>query len=425
MSRVELEKMRQEIVGLKKQNQLIMSYIGTMKKRTQDSEEQLQQMRRHESSINAIMTFLATFYSRSVDGQTGANIANMFPGSLGGGNQTANVINMTDMADMADNLNMNLGANTPFTRARRRLLLPAPDAEPQGYARRVVEQPASRPPAYQPAQVVSIDTPSPRVDVETPKSVSDDFLSLLTAANTASPGTPAGSNFDFNSALQHMQTADGNTPLTDQQRKDVIQRMSQEMYSTAATVAAPIVSTAGPVSSGPIAAASVPVAPTSGPSSLPETAPFSLDGIPQLSPDTSAYLQRLQEEHNKDVQRMADRLSPLSPNGLVPGLYDPNVPPPAEFDLDLDDWLTDPLPDSYFPPNAAETYGQGGQSDLATSGLIVPNVVSAQDPVFAGQSAAEADGLSNLGSPEMKSVVDGEAKGGAAQNPSRKRQRRD
>ena len=432
MSRTELEKMRQEIVGLKKQNQLIMSYIGTMKKRTQDSEEQLQQMRRHESSINAIMTFLATFYSRSVDGQTGANLANMFPGSLSGGNQTANVINMTDMADMADNLNMNLGANTPFTRARRRLLLPAPDTETQGYARRVVEQPASRPPTYQPAQVVNIDSPSPRVDVETPKSVSTDFLSLLTAANTPSPGTTAGSNFDFNSALQHIQTADGNTPLTDQQKNDMIQRMSQEVYSTAATSASPIASTSGPVAStsGPVASTSGPVASTSNPSPLNPTAQFSLEGLPQLFPDSADYLQKLQEEHNKEVQRMADKLSPLSPNGLVPGLYDSNVPAPADFDLDLHDWLTDPLPDSYFPPNAAETYGQGSQSNL-TSGLIVPNMVSAQEPIFGNQSATEADGgLRTLGSPDTSpvtvgSVDDGDAIGGATQTPSRKRQRRD
>jgi heat shock transcription factor, other eukaryote len=432
MSRAELEKMRQEIVGLKKQNQLIMSYIGTMKKRTQDSEEQLQQMRRHESSINAIMTFLATFYSRSVDGQTGANLANMFPGSISGGNQTANVINVTDMADMADNLNMNLGANTPFTRARRRLLLPAPDTEMQGYGRRVVEQPASRPPTYQPAQVVNIESPSPRVDVETPKSAPDDLLSILTAANTASPGTPTGSNFDFNAALQHIQTADGNTPLTDQQRNDMIQRMSQQVYSTAATTSAPIAATSGPVAStsDPTASASGPVASTSGASPLNPTAQFPLDSLPQMFPDSADYLQKLQEEHNKEVQRMADRLSPLSPNGLVPGLYDSNVPAPAEFDLDLDDWLADPLPDSYFPPNAAETYGQGSQSNL-TPGLIVPDMVSAGEPIFGNQSTAEADGgLPSLGSPEAKSVTlnsvdNGDANGGATQTPSRKRQRRD
>jgi heat shock transcription factor len=402
MSKSELDKMRQEIITLKKQNQLIMSYIGTMRKRSQDSDDQLQQMRRHESSINAIMTFLATFYSRSVDGQTGANLANMFPGSLASGNQSANVINMTDMADMADNLNMNLGANTPFTRARRRLLLPAPHT--QGFAPTVVE-PSSRP-TYQPAQVVSIDTPSPKIEMETPKPAPDDFLNILTAANTASPATPSGNNFDFNSALEHIQTADGNTPLTDQQKNDVIQRMSQQMYSTAAPPVAPVVSTPDPLSLN--------------------TAPFSLDdfSVPAPFPSSIDDVQKLQEEHNKGIQSLADKLGPLSPNGLVPGLYEPNVPPP---EFDLDDWLNDGLTDSYFPAEA-ETYGQGPQNNFTSGGLIVPNMVSAPDDPFPDQKAEVDGGLQSLASPGTSPVtvasVDSEANVGATQTPSRKRQRR-
>ena len=53
---------------------------------------------RHESSINAILTFLATVYNRSLDGQGGPNIAQMFANAIPPDQQhQGSVVDMGDL----------------------------------------------------------------------------------------------------------------------------------------------------------------------------------------------------------------------------------------------------------------------------------------------------------------------------------------
>src|SRR5262249_27442178 len=52
-------------------------------------------------------------------------------------------------------------------------------------------------------------------------------------------------------------------------------------------------------------------------------------------------LQRLSDEQANKVQNLAERLGPLSPSGIIPGLHNDSVPPPLPENWNLDDWIDD------------------------------------------------------------------------------------
>jgi heat shock transcription factor len=337
VSQGDLENMRQEIYGLKQQNRVISEVITNMKKQNvaihqqaiqfQQAQERFQMMHeRHENSINAILTFLATFYNRSLEGQGGQNIANMFAQTMAQGNQSGSIVDMTDLPDMNLNMhNMQNRTNTPRQR-RAQLLLPAPSTATSTPSSRI--QKIDTPPSQ------AIDSTSPNIPLDTP-----DILSLINAANTNSPQGAGSNTLDFDSALEHMQNADGNTPLTDAQRSDVLQRMTHDANTTLGADASsniqPISTTAlTPTASSPLM-------------NLPSP---DLEKI--LNQQTSLdYVQKLQEEQAKRVQHLAEKLGPLSPNGLVPGLHDTSSPVPENWNLD--DWLNN---GEYFPADATGTF---------------------------------------------------------------------
>ena len=349
ISRNDWDEIRQDVVGLKKQNQLISSVLASMRRQNQDAQQQIQQMHeRHESSINAIMTFLATFYNRSLEGQTPGNIGDMFSGGIGQGHhQSGNIVDMSDMPDIPE---MQLNFPSRNTRLRRRLaLLPAPESGSiTSLANSAQNTPAPQMQSVSQQDVTPsgpIQSPPPKVELQdTPNTLSDvpDIMSIINAANASSPANNSGNNFDFNSALEHMQTADGNTPLTNQQKTDVLQRMSKEA-SGSTTAPSPI----DVAVEQQLAPSKSPTYGSPGNQLAFDPQPPNLDNILNIEPSLD-YVHKLQEEQAKKVQNLAQRLGPLSPNGAIPGLHDSNTPQPGEWSLE--DWLNN----SYFPEDTGE-----------------------------------------------------------------------
>lgn len=401
VSSADLDTMRKEIIGLKRQNSVISDVIATMKKQNttihqqavqfQQAQERFQMMHeRHENSLNAILTFLATFYNRSLEGQGGQNISNMFAPTMQGTNQSGHIVDMTDMPDMNLGMqNMASRSNTPRQR-RAQLLLPAP----AGNSSASTPQPSS-------SRFQNMDTPPTQAfDSASPNAAADlsnDILSLINAANTNSPQAGQSNTLDFNSALEHMQTADGNTPLTDAQRSDVLQRMTHDANTT---LNADSLAAVPPISS----TALTPIA--SPPMTMPSP---NLEKI--LNHQNSLdYVEKLQEEQAKRVQTLADRLGPLSPNGLVPGLHDTSSPMPENWNLD--DWLNN---NEYFP-EGADTFDP-----------IMPDNLSAPgNDMFANQHV-DNGAISSLGgspaTPTVEDVDDDELNMNGTNSGSRKRQR--
>lgn len=340
--KTEFTHMKQELSKLQQQQKMISEVIRQMKRQNDQFYQQattFQEMHnRHENSINAILTFLATFYNRSLEGQGG--FAEMFGNQLPQNNgQHGNIVDMSEYPEVE----LNMPRPNQMRRSTRQpLLLPAPDAKKEGASPRSpvsvrgsTLSPKPRNASMFPrnarsttntqANATSTATPPIKTDSETPNLVSDndDMMNVINAANSASPPT-TGPGLDFDSALQHFQNADGNIPLTSQQRSDVLSMMQANMSKGEAGVP------------NPLAAIS---------QALNQDSPMSVPQMP-ASVEQLAYLQKLQEAQAAQVQSLADRLQPLSPSGQIPGLYEGSEPPQ---DFALDDWLASGDSGGYFP----------------------------------------------------------------------------
>jgi heat shock transcription factor len=186
------------------------------------------------------------------------------------------------------------------------------------------------------------------------------MMSVINAANNASPQN-TGPNFDFDSALHHFQNRDGNTPLTQQQRNDMLSMMNNLNNPTGGS------STANSALTHP------------------QTPP--LPSLNQISAnnDQLEHLQRLATEHSENVQNLRDRITSLSPSGFIPGFENGTNAPP---DFDLDDWFQsdgggDPNFENLNFGDIADTgdgFGDMGMPDQAA----VPDLLNENDAKYAG-----------------------------------------
>lgn len=126
----DLSAVHQELQAVRKQQQM----IATLLQKTRAEHEQLygqaanfQKLHdRHESSINAILTFLATVYNRSLEGEGGQNFGGMF-GSISQDPQGQG--NVVDVGDFGDQHMLNGQHQGGFR--RQPLLLGAPPGNQQ------------------------------------------------------------------------------------------------------------------------------------------------------------------------------------------------------------------------------------------------------------------------------------------------------
>jgi len=117
------------------------------------------------------------------------------------------------------------------------------------------------------------------------------LINSVNATNASSSGTAA---WDFNSTLNHFETADGNAPLTQQQRDQMLTMMASQQGGSNGNNA--LVSPTPPI--------------------MPD-----LSQIKQ-SQQQLERLTNMQRTQDDRVQELSRRLQPLSPTGTIPGIAD-------------------------------------------------------------------------------------------------------
>ncbi|KAJ5992076.1 hypothetical protein N7451_007800 [Penicillium sp. IBT 35674x] len=319
-----------ELQAIRQQQQIISSTITRLRKEHEQLYAQAanfqEQHTRHENSINAILTFLATVYNRSLQGQdTNQNIANSFAGAISGdqGNivdpyWTKNHEETTSAFESPPIVDENNRAST---------IPPAVTGSYETRSRGHARQPS----AGKPGHVEEVFDHSPRQSKsEHPGLTGDenppqqDIMSVIQNSNARSG---LATNFsDFPNVLSSLETSGGNVPLTAHQRADMLRLMANET------------NTADPTAPG--SSNNALMTPT------PPPMPPNYSGRLANTRQEIDNLVKMQAEQDRSVQNLTNLLQPLSPTGAIPGLGpdgNGNVPPPP---LDLDtifnnDYFTD------------------------------------------------------------------------------------
>nr|POE94935.1 isoform beta of heat shock factor protein 2 [Quercus suber] len=406
LPRNELTAVRSELQQLQQQQRFISKMITQLKEQNDQFYRQATAFQalhdRHENSINAILTFLATFYNRSLDGTGAANLVNMFSnhqqqaqhGSVVEEFNDAPNDNSAQLQRYVKKAPLLLGAPYPSAQSQSPLLQPPGSATTQPSSARQSTSPPgdtshqeSRAAASS-SRLGTTSTASPAVKQEagTPQlkqiPENDEMMSLINSVNATNASTPntAAPAFDFNSALDHYQNANGNAPLTPQQRDNVLALMANQNGNGNNNNA--MISPQPPV--------------------MPD-----LNQLRQTQQQLE-MLTNMQRQQDDRVQELNRRLQPLSPTGSIPGLghgveenpfdftgnpgdYDPsnffdfgnsapdnadidfNFPPPADADTngveDVNNWD--------FSNNAgmdeADMFGEPFQAEVPASTIETAN----------------------------------------------------
>ncbi|KAJ5908694.1 hypothetical protein N7495_001376 [Penicillium taxi] len=345
MPKDQLAGVYRELQAIRQQQSIISGTITRLRKEHEQLYAQAanfqEQHTRHENSINAILTFLATVYNRSLQGQDGnQNLANSFAGAISQDLQG----NIVDMGDDFSLSSLN-GVTSPTgqrTMKKQPLLLKAPPVVDETSRANTLSPAASngydmhsrghtrQPSATQSGHVEEVLDNSPRQTASIPpiKRQGDeafprqDMMSVIQNTN-ARNGIPT--NFsEFPNLLSSLETSDGNVPLTPNQRADMLRLMANETNPADPSTA-----------NSPNNALITPPPPP-----MPHNYSNRLANTRQEIDN----LVKMQAEQDRSVQNLTNLLQPLSPNGTIPGLgSDGNVPPPP---LDLDqlfnnDYFTD------------------------------------------------------------------------------------
>lgn len=367
--------LQRDVANLQRAQQQIYSGLARLRDENNQYIRQagtlVAQHERHENSINAILTFLATFYNRSLGGE--GNTGNMFAGTIPNNQPQGNVV------DVGDDEELHQSMHNQFQRHRKPLaLMPAPPSPKPNLNERSPTSKSQTAPLSQ--QYISrLSLPSEhgqqilhgRLTPNNPSSnhsssmftaqeslnqasgsaatapSNDQIMNLINNANananrSSVEDNSPGPGFDFDTALRHYENANGNAPLTPEQRNNVLSLMA-----TTSGTSTPVPSSYG----------------------QDDTAGDFLKHFSNQSEQLD-LLQRLQQEQDSKVQSLADKLQPLSPSGAIPGLggsavggntgtqiySNPQLSMSSEFDLN------NFINDEYFP-------GLDGDADPTVRGL--------------------------------------------------------
>jgi heat shock transcription factor len=332
-----------ELQAIRQQQSIISTTITRLRKEHEQLYSQAanfqEQHTRHENSINAILTFLATVYNRSLQGEGGPqNLANSFAGAIS--QDQGNIVDVDD-----DYLSNALGSMTSPNGQRmkkQQLLLKAPptlddnnrastispaasgqyDTRSRGHAR--------QPSATQSGHVEEVFDHSPRAsasNIPQGQQADDTFpeQDIMSVIQNSNARNGLSTNFsEFPNVLSSLENHGGNVPLTANQRADMLRLMANETNSTNP-----------PSGMSPNNAL---ISPT------PPPMPHNYSNRLASTRQEIDNLVKMQAEQDRSVQNLTSLLQPLSPNGTIPGIEnDSNVPPPP---LDLDtifnnDYFTD------------------------------------------------------------------------------------
>ncbi|PWY88051.1 heat shock transcription factor Hsf1 [Aspergillus sclerotioniger CBS 115572] len=373
MPKDQLAGVYRELQAIRQQQQIISNTISKLRREHEQLYAQAanfqEQHTRHENSINAILTFLATVYNRSLQGQEGPqNLANSFAGAIS--QDQGNVVDMDDYtlsALGASNLNSPGGQRSikkqplllkappgPDRQSRATTLSPAATAYDRSQSRGHGRQPS----VTQPGHVEEVFDTSPRQKEAAPANQQypqRDIMSVIqnTNARNGMPTTFA----DFPNVLSSLETSGGNSPLTPNQRADMLRLMANESNHGGANT--------------PVSQNSALMTPT------PPPMPHNYSGRLANTRAEIDNLVKMQAEQDRSVQNLTNLLQPLSPTGNIPGISaDGSVPPPP---LDLDQIFNN----DYFT-DIGDLENNKASLDFGDSSNSVPVTTSADPTVTTG-----------------------------------------
>ncbi|KAJ5366024.1 Heat shock factor (HSF)-type DNA-binding [Penicillium concentricum] len=334
-----------ELQAIRQQQSIISTTITRLRKEHEQLYAQAanfqEQHTRHENSINAILTFLATVYNRSLQGEGGPqNLANSFAGAIS--QDQGNIVDVDD-----DYLTNALGSmtspNSQRTMKKQPLLLKAPPTA-DAYIRASTVSPSGsgsydtrsrghtrQPSANQHGHVEEVFDHSPRPSVPTvspgqPADETSPQRDIMSVIQNSNARNGLSTNFsEFPNVLSSLENHGGNVPLTANQRADMLRLMANETNSSEPNAG--------------VSPNNALISPT------PPPMPHNYSGRLASTRQEIDNLVKMQAEQDRSVQNLTSLLQPLSPNGTIPGIEggDGNVPP---LPLDLDqifnnDYFTD------------------------------------------------------------------------------------
>ncbi|ELR10161.1 stress-responsive transcription factor hsf1 [Pseudogymnoascus destructans] len=320
---VALTVVQKQLRDIQQQQGSISSMIARLRKEHNDLYSQAVAFQtlhdRHESSINAILTFLATVYNRSLDGQGGPNITQMF----------ANSQDQHHSGSVVDLGNVNSGQpNASPIRHQQRLIMPPPSADGTSTTQSTVStgnyRLTSRPGAIEELFEPST-TNSPPLKPESSSPATNNIIELINSTNA---NAPQNRDMAFPDALHHYENSNGASPLSPAQRADVLRAMASN--------SAPGMDALAP-----------PLAP---PQSLAQM------GYTDSELEELARMQRQQDGRIEEVENMLSPLTPRLGGGPEPGADAYFGDATQGSNLDLDMYLD---PGAYYGDPATGDVGGG------------------------------------------------------------------
>jgi heat shock transcription factor len=407
----EMALVQNQLQEIQKSQSAISNAIGRLRKDQNQIYQQAVAFQtlhdRHESSINAILTFLATIYNRSLDGQSGPNIAQMFANAMPQDQQQqGNVVDIGDLNNQQQQPQP--GSLSPNRRAQRLLMAP-PDqrsttASPAGSMQSPMNSGqyqnlnSSRPGAIE-ELFENSPSESPQVKTELDAGPQQERMMNLINNTNAQSFRPGSKGMDFPDALSHFETTNGNSPLTSEQRQDMLQLIAQ--------------STSGHGANNALISPSPPVQP-------------SLEDLGYTQAEIEE-LARMQSEQENKINQVSNLLQPLSPSGSIPGLNDnqyfadATVPSPnAGSNLDIDQFLDT----SAYGDYNYDGFNGGNIPDASNFDFGLDGTNDSRDDLEGGEGRiVEAGGSSEAATPENMDVKDETMIAGGQRSPSKRRRK--
>lgn len=315
----EMAAIQRELAAVRQNQKVISDVLRNIKRENERQALAYQSLHdRHESSINAILTFLATVYNRSLgEGQGAPNFGNVLSGAISQNAQAqGNVVDVGDYSDQTTTPNQRLFRRPP-------LLLKGPEPHSQNRQNSAANNPLPQSPShllpaqaqrYNPARQTTSSAASPLVqDLFSPANSNRssqspqvrpagentehlmpeaDIMSMINSVNGNNTAFSPGTCMDFPEALTHLQNADGQIPLTDRQRTDALRQIAS----------------ANPSEHSNNALTSP---------SAPSINPAQFNG---MTKDQLEFLGNAMKAQEQKVDSLSQSLAPLSPSGSIPGL---------------------------------------------------------------------------------------------------------
>lgn len=386
MPQDQLEKVFQSLKAIRQQQMVISSHIDSLRRDHELLSAQAanfqDQHARHENSINAILTFLATVYNRSLQGQDGSqNIANSFAGAISSEHQ-GNIVDMGD--DFTFNPLAPMTSPTgQRTMKKQPLLLKAPPVVTDANRATTLSPAAGgtydtrsrshtrQPSATQQGHVEEVLDSSPRqtnvpsgqlLDEEYPQK---DIMSVIQSSNARNAGPTTFSEFpDVLSSLEK----GGNGPLHPGVRADILRQIANQTGDA----------------SGSVGSNNALVMPT------PPPMPHDYSNRLAKTRQEIDRLTNMQAQQDRSVQDLTELLQPLSPSGSIPGLAgDASGTAPIDIDqLFNHDYFTD-LGDG----SAADHKHDSSTFDFASAGNAHDTTATTEPEAGAASDLLDFDHL--------------------------------